>query len=37
MENCPIVLLNGTYLPVALVAFVIHNYILLRSDSMRKR
>ena len=36
MENCPIVLLYGTYLPVALVVFVIHtiSYIY---DSMNKR
>ena len=36
LENWPIVLLYGTYLPVALVVFVIHtiSYI---CDSMSKR
>ena len=36
MENCPIVLLYGTYLPVAIMMFVIHiiSYI---CDNMSKR
>ena len=36
MENCPIVLLYGTYLPVALVVFVIHTIFYI-CDSMSKR
>ena len=38
MENCPIVLLNGTYLPVALMMFIIHTTIsFIICDNMRNR
>ena len=37
LENLPIVLLHGTYLPVALVVFVIHTMSYIFCDSMSKR
>ena len=36
MENCPIVLLDGTYLPVVLMVFLIHNISYI-CDRMSKR